>query len=198
MTATSTCERASCDRPVKAHGVCQMHYDRERSRHRHREDRVLATRARNRANAALIKAHPAEFAALLMTANDEVREEHARIVAFAEEMGVDVDDQRVFRLRRGPVAEDEAAEDRAQLQPHEAECSFCSRVHDRGHDCPECGTTLGMPVERSTSLPDVRTSAADLIRRREAETAAALATWDDLDSRYRMPKPDWDDESAAS
>lgn len=199
MPEKATCERGDCGRDVKAHGMCQMHYDRERQRHsRRREDRVLATRARNRATAALVKAHAEEFADLLTSAAEQVREEHARIVALAEEMGVEVDDKRVFRLKRGPAAEDQAVEERAELQPHEYECSFCSRVHERGHGCPECGTTLGMPVERATSRPDLRTSADHLIKQRERETAAALSAWDEPDTRYRMPPPEWDDDEVAS
>lgn len=195
---TERCER-SCGRPVKAHGLCQMHYDRERSRHRHREDRVLATRARNRANAALIKAHPDEFVELLAKSTEEVQAEHARIVALAEEAGVEVADaKRVFRLKRGPAAEDEEPEDRAQFAP--PGCGFCSRAHERGHACPECGTTLGMPVERATSPKPVRDLADEIIRRRAAETEQVLAGYEgEFGDRYRVRVPpaaeyEWDDE----
>lgn len=159
---------------------------------------MLATRARNRATAALVKAHTKEFADLLTSATQQVHEEHARIVAMAEEMGVEVDDKRVFRLKRGPAPEDEPAEDRAQLAPNETQCACCSRVHERDHACPECGTTLGQPVERSTSVAPLRDKAQVLIKQRERETAAALSTWDDIDTRYRMPPPEWHDETEIS
>lgn len=195
------CEHSGCERPVKAHGLCQMHYDRDRSRSgRRREDRVLAVRARNRANAALIKAHPEEFTYLLTQANQEVQAEHARIVAMAQELGVEpTTDGQIFRLKRGPVAEDQELEDRVELT-NPTVCGCCSRVHERNHACPECGTTLGMPVERATSTPEVRKHAAELIRQRERETAAVLASYDDEyeNRRFRAPSPpedfEWDDE----
>ena len=200
------CSHSGCDRPVKAHELCQMHYDRERSRAgRKREDRVLATRARNRANAALIKRHPDEFATLLQEATAAVQEEHERIVAMAQKMGVEPsNDRQVFRLKRGPVADDERTEDRVELSDPTV-CSCCSRIHERDHGCPECGTTLGMPVERATSPADVRTSAAVRAKTRERETADVLAEYDEFEigDRYRVrvpPSPDeyeWDDEETA-
>lgn len=178
MTA-SRCERGDCDRPIKAHGLCQLHYDKERARHRHREDRVLPTRARNRAVAALIRAHPEEFKERLAKSLADVHAEHALIVELAKEHGVDVtNDARVFRLRRGPTGDDEQIEDRAILQPAESGCPACHRTHDRGHFCPECGTTLGQPVERGTSPKPLRDRAEELLKQRAAEAEAELASWD--------------------
>lgn len=199
------CSHAGCDRPVKAHELCQMHYDRHRSRHgRRREDRVLPTRARNRATSALVKAHVEEFQRLYEAALADVQAEHARLVAFAEEQGVEVSkDGQVLRLKRGPVAEDETVEERALLNDEPA-CKFCARAHDRGHACPECGTAVGMPVERATSTKDVRDLADRIVKERAAETAETLAAWDaeEAHARYRVrlpPSPDdyeWDDADA--
>jgi 8-oxo-dGTP pyrophosphatase MutT (NUDIX family) len=199
------CSQGGCDRPIKAHELCQMHYDRHRSRHgRRREDRVLPTRARNRATAALIKAHADEFKTLYDEALASVTAEDARVRALAEEMGVDVsNDGAVFRLKRGPVAEDEDVEDRALLTD-EPSCRFCATAHDRGHSCPECGTTVGMPVERATSTKDVREHADALAKARAAEVDSTLAEYDEFEigDRYRVrvpPSPDdydWDEEMA--
>jgi hypothetical protein len=157
------CEVGGCDREVKAHAQCQMHYDRERGRHRKREDRVLPTRARNRAVAALIKEHPEEFAKYLASALAEVQAEHQRIVALAKEQGVEVADaRRVFRLKRGPVADDENVEDRAQFADP-VQCPSCDGYHESAHACPACAerqrTPDKSPKERIRDLLTAEKSA---------------------------------------
>lgn len=204
--SAARCSQAGCDRRVKALELCQMHYDRHRSRHgRRREDRVLPTRARNRATAALIKAHAEEFQRLYDDALAAAAEEDARIRAVAEQVGAEVsNDRQIIRLKRGPVADDETPEDRALLMDEPA-CSFCARTHDRGHSCPECGTTVGMPVERATSTKEVREHAEQVAKARERELSAVLAGYDDFDigDPYRVrvpPSPDdydWDDDSTS-
>lgn len=194
------CNRGDCDRPVKARGLCQMHYDRERAPRRVREDKVLPTRARHRAVAGLITAHPEEFRDLYEQALEQVTAEDEELRRLAAEHGVELaDDRRVFRLRRGPAAADEDPLDRAQLtEPAEHTCSACSRVHNRAHACPECGTTLGQPVERATSTRQAKALADEIVARRAAETAALLEEWDEheLGDRYRVRVPPASEERA--
>lgn len=147
------CERGGCERPIKAHGLCQMHYDRERGRHRHREDRVLPTRARNRAVSELIRLHKDEFEELYATALRTVREEHERIAKLAKEHGVEVADaRRIFRLKRGPAAEDQEPEDRVQLTSTDSSCVACGTFHAAGHACA-CATNKKLETGNQSTAP---------------------------------------------
>lgn len=140
---TDKCARGDCDRPAERKGLCRKHYDRERGpRHRHREDRVLANRARNRAVTALVKAHPVEFQMLLEAARAEVAREHAELLKVAVAMGAEpTGDRRVVRLRPGPPTSDEdSPADRIASGDTQRGCASCSRYHERGHGCPVCGT----------------------------------------------------------
>lgn len=134
------CERAGCDEVQKAHGLCQRHYDRERSGARgprRREDRVLTTRARNRAVARLIAKHPEEFDKLYHECLTKVQAEDAELRRVAAETGaVPTNDGQVLRLKRGPAAEDEEIVDRIDLTPH---CPECELYHVDGHHCLHCG-----------------------------------------------------------
>jgi rubrerythrin len=192
------CRDDACSRPVKCRGLCQMHYDRERAAHRTREDKVLPTRARHRALAALVEAHRDEFRELYDQALEDVAVEAEELRALAEAQGVELADQRrVFRLKRGPAGDDQDVLDRIhQDQGHT--CSACSRVHDRGHACPECGTTVGMPVERDTSKPEIRQHAKELVKQRASELDEVLDSYPEIGERYRVRLPPDDDEKEAN
>lgn len=136
----TVCSRADCDDKAKAHGLCKRHYDRERGpRHRHREDRVLVTRARNRAHAELAKRHPDEYAEILEVKLADVRAQDAELRRVAEQIGAEpVRDGRVLRLKSGPPADDEDVTDRIVVVPA---CPRCDEYHANGHRCLHCGAT---------------------------------------------------------
>lgn len=140
MSTPEQCARGDCDRPAERRGLCRMHYDRERGpRHRHREDRVLANRARNRAVTALVKAHRAEFTRLLEAAKVQVATEHAELLMVAKAMGAEpTGDRQVVRLRPGPPTSDE--DDISERITTPSTCDRCETYHQRGHACPVCGT----------------------------------------------------------
>lgn len=110
------CERAGCDRPARARGMCMVHYERERGRDRQRDRtaRLLPNRARSRAATRLIRAHAAEFDRLYREALAEVEAEDRRLAELCEEEGAEpTGDRKVWRLKPGPRPEDEEPEDRA-------------------------------------------------------------------------------------
>ena len=135
MSAPNVCERAGCTEPHKARGLCDKHYGRERG-HRSRPDRVLATRARNRATALLVAAHRDEFVTLLATCTVETQVEAARLAKLCEESGKDPW-QGIVRLRRGPKPDDQEPEDRIDLAATSS-CDACAAFHRTGHACQAC------------------------------------------------------------
>lgn len=107
------CAIKDCERPTRVRDLCKIHYDRERGESRgRRDDTVLRTRARNRATAALLRAHREEFDALLEKYTVEVHQEHERLMQAAKEAGVEI--KTVARLRPGPHSEGEGVEARIQ------------------------------------------------------------------------------------
>jgi hypothetical protein len=143
------CERADCDEPQKAHGLCQRHYDRERSSARgprRREDRVLTTRARNRAVARLIMKHPEEFDRLYHECLTSVQAEDAELRRVAKQTGAEpTNDGQVLRLKRGPAAEDEEIVDR--IDPAPPPCRDCTTYHQSGHYCLHCGALPSREID---------------------------------------------------
>lgn len=143
------CDRAGCDEPQKAHGLCQRHYDRERSSARgprRREDRVLTTRARNRAVARMIAKHPEEFDRLYHECLAKVQAEDAELRKVAAQTGAEpTHDGQILRLKRGPAAEDEEIVDR--IDPAPPPCELCSTYHDAEHHCLHCDATPSRLVD---------------------------------------------------
>lgn len=146
MTAAQVarCDETDCTRPVLAKGLCQTHYERSRDRHRHRaydNDRAIQTRARNRATAALVKRHKAEFDLLYDEMIADVAQEMGVLRERAAERGVKAE-SGVVRLRTGPRPADEKPADR--LREDVGRCPKCHVMHDAGHSCPNCGTDLSV------------------------------------------------------
>lgn len=145
-----TCGEGDCRRPVFVKGRCQTHYERGRERHRHREygnDRAAQTRARNRATAALVKRHKAEFDLLYDEMIADVTQEMTVLRERAAERGVKAE-SGVVRLRPGTRPRDEKPADR--LREDVGRCPKCHVMHDAGHRCPNCGTNL--PVTSEATL----------------------------------------------
>lgn len=117
-----------CDRAVKARGLCQRHYDRERARHRHRDDRLVHTRARNRAASELIQRHRVEFEDILVQKLVEAKAEH-------EELKASVG-RKVLRLMPGPRPDDQELVDRVTREV--GRCAKCRGFHADDHQCPVC------------------------------------------------------------
>lgn len=153
-----TCSVDGCAERVACKGMCRLHYDRERgrNRHRHRDDALLRVRARNRAVARLIDAHPDEFA-------DLFAEEKARAEVEADELEAAADrdkspspvmprpdvrtsgatasptsPRKPIRLLTGPRPAGQRAVDR--IRDDVARCARCQTFHDQGHRCAECGS----------------------------------------------------------
>jgi hypothetical protein len=118
-TGHRTCERPGCDRPHKAHGLCQQCYDAERGGarngrpHRHR---FVEQTAKNKATAILIRGHRDEYRALVR----QIRE-----------------DLFAAGVERERPCDPDAELDRTMLLA--AICSSCAGNHLRGHRCPSCG-----------------------------------------------------------
>lgn len=121
------CERHGCGRPHKARGLCQRHYDEERGdsrnggTHRHR---ILEQRARNRAEADLVRRHREEYLELLEVHRAEAKRD-------AEQYGA-------WPLKPGPRAPDEGMTERLL----ELVCPRCAAAHAADDTCPACGTAL--------------------------------------------------------
>lgn len=136
------CDRADCDRPQKGNGLCQLHYDRERHRHRKPTSAaVLRRRARTRALQSLARLHPDEFRSLLAEHERIVKEENRLLRAEARAQS------DVVLLRPGPRPDDQEPIDRMSLTVPTTFCSHCSTYHASDHMCPEC-------VERDAELLD--------------------------------------------
>lgn len=191
------CERGGCDRPVHARGMCSRHYNREvesaRPRHRHREDRVLASRARNRAVAALITAHRDEFEKLYADARAAVAEEHARLEELARANGLDPNNG-VVRLRVGPRPDDVPVEDRIR-ERGPITCPHCSALHQDGHVCAECGITLEVLVEPPRGKRPVDDGVVDDVAIERVLTGqdgrVRLTPGEQLEAVRRMLDADW-------
>lgn len=182
------CERGGCENVQKARGLCKKHYDRERGAppraHRHREDRVLALRARNRAVARLVKLHVEEFRALYEETIVEVLAEDVELRRVAEAMGAEpTDDRQVVRLKRGPAREDEEIADRIELGPA---CSQCEVYHGRGHHCLHCGALPSRAIVDSNRFSPILVPA----ELSDERLAAAIAKGE----RRRGPDPMPDDD----
>lgn len=137
--ASAKCDRGSCDQPAAKRGLCTKHYERERGRHRHREDRVLPTRARNRAVSRLITAHREEFDRLYLAALAEVTQENEELKKACEANNAEpTNNKRIYRFKRGPKPEDEEPEDR--IVPAQLTCEQCDGYHAGGHRCLHCGS----------------------------------------------------------
>lgn len=128
------CSRGGCLNDAVAKELCRSHYERERGRHRHRNDRILHNRARSQALTILRRRHPEEFTALeaecylrICEENDRVFDELAPVAQPAEEP---------IRLKPGPKPVDEEPLDRVSLAT--VQCKTCRSFHDRGHKCPAC------------------------------------------------------------
>lgn len=137
----ATCQRAGCDKPRKAHGLCPTHYNRERegARHRLRDDRILPNRARTRAVSRLIEAHREDFDRLLTVALAEVTEEARILAVLAAAEGVELTgDGQVWRFRPGPRPDDEDPIDRLRTDDGRA-CPSCLFFHDGGHCIDDLG-----------------------------------------------------------
>lgn len=145
------CERAGCDRPARARGMCMVHYERERGRDRQRDRtaRLLPNRARSRAATRLIRAHAAEFDRLYREALAEVEAEDRRLAELCEEEGAEpTGDRKVWRLKPGPRPEDEEPEDRATRPERQPDCRDCATWHACGHACATCSAPAPKPGSR--------------------------------------------------
>lgn len=98
--------------------------------------RAANQRARQRATAKLIRRHLPEFEALKALCLVEVEREMAELAEAAPEH---LDDQQVVPLKPGQRMEGETVVDRIDV----ARCTDCHRHHDRGHECPMCGSVPG-------------------------------------------------------
>lgn len=149
---SGTCTAVGCDVAAVAKGLCRRHYGRERDRlrHRHRDDALLRTRARNRAVARLIDAHPDEFAELFAEEKVNAEREAEQLAAAAPQEPVSVQTlprasatvsvsaPRPVRLLSGPRPDDQAPVDR--IRADVGRCARCQAYHDRGHRCADCGS----------------------------------------------------------
>ena len=130
QTEGRRCGRLGCDKPHKAHGLCQSHYDRERADHRRNHlDRLVLTRARQRARQQLVQRHPDEFQELFKTERERALEQASRL-------------GKVL-LRPGRTAADQDEEDRVRLL--EFACPRCALGHVAAASedgCPLCGAAL--------------------------------------------------------
>lgn len=128
------------------------------------DDKVLKTRARNRATVALVKAHKGHYNALYETALVEVYAE-------AEQLGTLTDPdphqpgRTVVRLKGGRRAIGETVLDRIREQ-----CTRCATYHEAGHECPTCAAArarktapivLTRPAPLVDSKPDRITTTLD-------------------------------------
>jgi hypothetical protein len=141
------CDRHDCDDPVKARGLCNKHYLRERDRPQRqttktREDAILRSRARARALAKLARLYPDEYQTIYQLVLQHVHKEAQALLAVAPD--ATIGPRGVVLLRRGIVPTDQDIEDRIVLNPPGI-CPSCARVHDGGHHCPHCGAQLGEP-----------------------------------------------------
>lgn len=96
------------------------------------QTRMLRNRARNRASAALVKAHPDEFERLYAIEFQKAEVEHQRLVTAAAGRP----DADVARLKPGPKRSDE---DDVTQRLDVARCPSCHTHHDDKHVCPNCG-----------------------------------------------------------
>lgn len=148
-----TCSVDGCAQPVTCKGMCRRHYDRQRGRHRHRDDALIRTRARNRAVSRLIDAHPDEFADLFAEEKARAEAEAAELeAAFSRNLvsdpeaprpdvrtsGRPASPRKPIRLLTGPRPADQRAVDR--IRDDVARCTRCQSFHDQGHRCAECGS----------------------------------------------------------
>jgi Zn finger protein HypA/HybF involved in hydrogenase expression len=156
--------------------ACNRDRDRARGGQRKTVRRVLRVRANNRALAALRRAHPDEFDALYEEALEAVIEQHEMFLANAQHHA-DPDDpdaespdpdtegwirpepargrypaavlhdvEQIPLLRPGPAVPGEPVEARLK-PPGESGCASCKSRHERGHQCPVCGSKPQVMVQ---------------------------------------------------
>lgn len=114
-------------------------------------NRLLRTRARNRATAALIRAHSDEFRNLLDFFTDAAETEAVLLAERARDTGAG----ELPRLRPGPRRNRQEAEDRIKTMWAEVgKCSQCTSHHSHDHACENCGHP--QPGAAPTLIPDVR------------------------------------------
>jgi hypothetical protein len=96
--------------------------------------RMVRTRARNRAMAALMTRHREEFERLYQQEFVDALQEHYTLAAEAAAAGFP--DAEVARLKPGPKRREETSViDRLDV----ARCPRCHTHHDEDHTCPTCG-----------------------------------------------------------
>jgi hypothetical protein len=122
------CRTPSCQEPALAKGLCSRHY--EQQRHRHRDDQLLRTRARNRATKRVL-----DFCSELYA------EFFEQELAIAKREQQDLELRGVpanARLKPGPKPKAESATLEERIR-EVGTCISCINFHARGHICPSCG-----------------------------------------------------------
>lgn len=110
---------------------------------------IIRRRARQRAAAALVKAHQAEFDHLV-----EFFTEHAQTELDVLDDMERASPEEPTRLRPGRRRQTDAVVDRVNaLWVEVGKCSECSHHHGHGHACMNCGAE---PVRHADPLPDQR------------------------------------------
>lgn len=121
-----------CPEPVKARGHCSKHYDQRLRKRRWKgfssPEKLMRSRARNRATQVLIEQYAEDFKALYEYFLLAVYEEQSTLAEQAEARGFDIND---FRLKTGPRLPGESDEDR--LIPI-YRCLDCLEYHSLDHD----------------------------------------------------------------
>lgn len=137
--------------------VCDREYSRTRTRPR-TTDRMLRSRAVNRAMARLRDLHRDEYERLLAEELDAARAEAAKHAETAPKPDDEHCAPPVPLLRPGPAAIGETG---PRLREDVGTCPLCVNRHDRGHVCPACGARpqlLGRvvpPPRRGLRVEDV-------------------------------------------
>lgn len=122
------CAHPSCTEAVHAKGKCRRHY--ERTRHRHREDKLLVNRARGRALTRLRQRYPKIYQQYYDEELAIVLDEDRRIEAATG--------RERTRLLSGPHPADDDVTARVDTERLVIKCKTCLNYHARGHRCPTC------------------------------------------------------------
>lgn len=154
------CERTDCPNDAVAKKLCRSHYERNRGRHRHRDDRILANRARSRALTILMDRHKGEYEVIYVAVYQQVLDEDAKVNADVAPTPKPATRARPtppvpkppVKLRPGPRPVDEAPLDRVDLA--KIQCKTCRSYHERGHKCPACEEMAkGAPGKEADDIP---------------------------------------------
>jgi hypothetical protein len=108
--------------------------------HRHRPTQLVFNRARNRARALLVKAHQAEYDALLAHELEVAEAEQQRLEQLAPAPGP-------VKLKGGRKADGETIEQR--IRTDVGTCPQCIGFHDAGHTCLSCGAPPALPPRKT-------------------------------------------------